>query len=212
MKMKQFAVTAILSLTLIVSACGKNNQSTSADTSAAAAAATVPPCTVNCGTNTFTNTSTGTGTGTGTGQPPLTFTINQLGASTVFTTGSITTDNVLKARFVVTAGNGNHVWQASELKVTVVVNGIQFTPTYTSSNYIYGQISDGPSNLMDFSSYITPGQPVTITVENPSNDFYCTYPYNNPLFEQYPGCRKTVFATHYWAGQLIVQTSATQSI
>lgn len=158
-----------------------------------------------------------------TGQAPLSYEFSKYGNET-YTTGTITTDNVLKVKFKVTAGQGNSVHQATELKVTIAVNGTEVTPTYTSSNYVYGKVGE-TSNVIDLSSYLSPGVPVTITVKNPMNDFYCTYwagyywdstTYSyqpvNPLYNSYPGCRKAVYQSHTWSGNLIVQTNSTTDI
>lgn len=157
------------------------------------------------------------------GTAPLSYEFTRTGAQT-FTTGNITTDNILKVRFKVTTGQGNSVHQATELKVTIAVNGVEVTPTYTSENFVYGQVGE-TSNVMDLSQYITPGMPVAITVKFPMNDFYCTYwggwyldeetwTYKpvNPQYNVYPGCRKAVHSTHNWSGILTVQTSSTSSI
>lgn len=159
------------------------------------------------------------------GGAPLSYEFTRNGTQT-YTTGSITTDNVLKIKFKVTAEQGNQVWKASELKVTIAVNGVEVTPTYTSNQYIYGKVGE-TSNVVDLSAYITPGVASVITVKLPKNDFYCTYVPNpfytfdyttytyvpvNPQYGQYPGCRKEVYKTHNWSGILTVQTSATQAI
>jgi len=142
----------------------------------------------------------------------------------------ITTDNVLKVKFRVNAEQGNHIHKATELKVTISMGGTEVEPKYTTSNYTYGQVGE-TSNVIDLSSYATPGQPVNIQIKLPKNDFYCTYwggyywntsaPYSplyglaqavNPQYNQYPGCRKEVHAVHNWGGVLIVQTSNTQAI
>lgn len=160
----------------------------------------------------------------GGGGAPLSYEFTRLGDQT-YTTGTIKTDNVLKVKFKVTAEQGNQVWKASELKVTIAVNGVEVTPTYTSSQYLYGMVGE-TSNVVDLSSYITPGVALTITVKLPKNNFYCTYvpqPFYmpdgfggwtpvNPQYNQYPGCRKEVYRTHNWSGILTVQTSATQAI
>ena len=167
----------------------------------------------------ITSTSTSTNTASA---PPLSYEFTLNGAQTAVTP-QITTDNVLKVKFRVTAEQGNSVHKASELKVTIAMNGTEVTPQYTSNNYTYGLVGE-TSNVIDLSSYVTPGVPVQITVKNPANDFYCTYwggyfydGYGvkqnvNPLYNVYPGCRKAVNALHNWSGVLIVQTSSTQSI
>lgn len=160
-----------------------------------------------------------------TGTAPLSYEFTKLGNET-YVTGNITTDNVLKVRFKVTTGQGNIVHQASELKVSIAVNGTEVTPSYTENNYVYGRVGE-TSNIADLSAYITPGVPLQITVKTPMNDFYCTYAPNpfyywdqntgsyqpvNPLYNSYPGCRKAVYSSHNWSGILIVQTSTTSAI
>ncbi len=157
--------------------------------------------------------------------PPLSYEFSLNGNQNA-TTPNITTDNVLKVKFKVTAEQGNHVHKATELKVTIRVNGTDVTPQYTSSNYTYGRVGE-TSNVINLSSYVTPGVPVQIQVILPKNDFYCTYVPNpfyywdpntgayqptNPQYNAYPGCRKEVHSTHKWSGILIVQTSSTQAI
>jgi hypothetical protein len=155
----------------------------------------------------------------------LSYEFTLLGSQTA-TTPNTTTDNVLKVKFRVTADQGNSAHQASELKVTIAVGGTEVTPQYTSSNYTFGQIGE-TSNVIDLSSYVTPGMPVQIVIKDPKSDFYCTYaptPFYywdpntysyvavNPLYNSYPGCRKAVFSSHNWGGVLYVQTSHTQPI
>lgn len=160
------------------------------------------------------------------GLSPLTYEINRTGSQT-YTTPAITTDNVLKVKFRVGASQGNIMHQASELNVLISVNGTEITPLYLADNWNYGRVGE-TSNVIDLSSSISPGVPVTITVKNAKNDFYCTYSdmqwqYNqnlymweykntNPLYNSYPGCRKEVFSSHTWSGVLIVQTNNTTSI
>lgn len=222
----QKPVIALLAASLLLSACGKTKRfepQVSGNTSVTGVTVPSP------GSPPVTPTPPSTPTGVA----PYSYEFSKLGYET-YTTGTITTDNVLKVKFQVTAEQGNSVHKASELKVTLVVNGHEVTPTYTSSNYVYGQVGE-TSNVIDLSSYITPGVPATITVKLPANDFYCTYaptPFYyfdyttytyepvNPLYGSYPGCRKAVFAgtgsghtgAHTWSGVILVQTSATDSI
>lgn len=148
-------------------------------------------------------------------------------------TGQINTDGVLKVKFRVSADQGNNVHQATELSVKIAVGGTEVTPTFTNNNYTYGAVGE-TSNVIDLSQYITQGQPVTIVVKSPKNDFYCTFRPNpfyyfdsgtgayqptNPYFNNYPGCRKPVFVntsnsslSHDWGGVLLVQTSSTSAI
>ncbi len=155
-----------------------------------------------------------------------------LGTQVMATPNTITTDNVLKVKFRVTADQGNVVWKATELKVTIAVNGTEVTPMYTNNNYTFGIVGE-TSKVIDLSSYVTPGQNLQITIKNPENDYYCTYwggyywntsaPVSwfgmypvaeqvNPQYNAYPGCRKKVFSSHNWGGVLYVQTSSTQAI
>lgn len=218
---KPILTLAILAVAFSLSACGKTNRSVSG-ISTGAGVVTVPPSN-STSTVTFTNTSTSTSTSTNTSSsPPLSYEFT-LNGSQVAQTPTITTDNVLKVKFRVTAEQGNNFHKASELKVTIAMNGTEVTPQYTSSNYTYGMVGE-TSNVIDLSSYVSPGVPVKITVKNPANDFYCTYwggTYKdgygviqpvNPLYNVYPGCRKAVNSLHNWSGVLIVQTSSTQSI
>lgn len=216
---------AILIAAFALSACGKTKRA-GGDT-ASNGAVTIPPappCYSNCGGENPApipqNPSNPEPTA-----PPLSFEFTLNGTQTA-STPNITTDNVLKVKFRVTAEQGNHVHKATELKVTFAVGGTEVTPTYTSSNYTYGMVGE-TSNVVDLSSYVTPGQPVKIIVKAPKNDFYCTYapsPFYywdpntyayqpvNPQYNSYPGCRKEVHSSHNWSGVLIVQTSSTQSI
>lgn len=213
------ALLAVFATGLILSACGKTTRNSTATDSPTGSSVVVPP-------PTFTATATSTATSTSTsGTAPLSFEFTKLGSQAVITP-SFNTDNVLKVKFRVTAEQGNSVWKATELKVTIAFNGTEVTPTYTANNYTYGIIGE-TSGVIDLSSYLTPGVPVQIVVKNPSNDFYCTYVPNpfyyfdsgtgtyqptNPQYNAYPGCRKAVFATHNWSGVLLVQTSSTQAI
>lgn len=218
---KPTLILAILTVAFTLSACGKTNRGVTA-TSSGAGVVTIPPST-STSTTTFTNTSTSTSTSTNTSSsPPLSYEFTLKGDQAA-QTPTITTDNVLKVKFRVTAENGNNIHKATELKVTIAMNGTEVTPTFTSSNYTYGLVGE-TSNVIDLSSYVTPGVPVKITVKNPANDFYCTYwggyywdangvqQKVNPLYNVYPGCRKAVNSVHNWSGVLIVQTSSTQSI
>jgi hypothetical protein len=219
----------ILVLTALVAVfalngCGKTTRTS--DTTSAGAVAITPSPYTDTNTNTYTNTDTSTDTGTSTGtNPPLSYEFTLLGTQTAVTP-NITTDNVLKVKFKVTTNQGVSAHQASELAVTIAMNGVEVQPKYTSSNYTYGEIGE-TSNVIDLSSYVTPGQSVQITVKNPMNDFYCTYapvPFYywdpttyayqpvNPLYNAYPGCRKAVYSGHNWSGDLIVQTSNTLAI
>jgi hypothetical protein len=212
------ALLAVFATGLLLSACGKTTRnSTATDAPTSAPVIVAPPV--------FTMTSTSTSTSTSTtGTAPLSFEFTKLGSQAVITP-AFNTDNVLKVKFRVTAEQGNSVWKATELKVTIAFNGTEVTPTYTASNYTYGLIGE-TSAVIDLSSYLTPGVPVQILVKSPSNDFYCTYipsPFYyfdqygqqqqvNPQYNSYPGCRKAVFTNHNWSGVLTVQTSSTQAI
>lgn len=212
------ALLMVFATGLTLSACGKTKRANATTPATGSAPIVAPP--VFTSTNTSTSTSTSTG-----GTAPLSFEFTKKG-NEIVVTNSITTDNVLKVKFRVTAEQGNHVWKASELKVTLAFNGTEVTPTYTSSNYTYGLVGE-TSNVIDLSSYLTPGVPVQITIKAPKNDFYCTYQPNpfyyfdsatgtyqptNPQYNAYPGCRKEVFTNHNWSGVLVVQTSSTQAI
>jgi hypothetical protein len=210
----------LMAAILILPACGKTKRSGAAVNNVGAGSSN------STWTNTSTSTSTGTNTCTGNScspqptDPPLSFEFS-LNGNQVATTPSITTDNVLRVRFRVTAEQGNNVWKASELKVTIAAGGTEVTPTFTNSNFSYGQVGE-TSNIMDLSSYITPGQPVQIVVKNPANDFYCTYANwywdgfqwlnTNPQYNLYPGCRKAVQSMHKWSGVLTIQTSSTRAL
>lgn len=217
------SVLTILIAAFTLSACGKTNRASSSTGKAEAVVIPPAPCTADCvvePTPTPNPTSNPTPT-----SPPLSYEFTLKGNQAA-STGNITTDNVLKVKFKVTAEQGNHVHKASELKVTFSVGGTEVTPNYTSSNYTYGRVGE-TSNVVDLSSYVTPGQAVTIQVKLPKNDFYCTYSPNpfyywdpntgayqptNPQYNAYPGCRKEVHSTHNWSGVLYVQTSSTRSI
>jgi hypothetical protein len=161
---------------------------------------------------------------------PLSFEFTAYGGQAVITP-PFSTDNVLKVKFVPGTTQGNNFHSASELAVTLVTNNTEFVPKYTTSNYTYGMVNE-QSNVIDMSGYITPGNNIQITVKTPKNDYYCTYAPNpfyyfdgtqyvptNPLYNNYPGCRRDVFVntsdntkSHKWSGKLIVQTSNTQAI
>lgn len=215
-KLPAYAIIAILGLTL--GACGSTKR--------VAPKVSTTPSTSSAPTVPLPSDPTDPGTPPPvSGTAPLSYEFTKQGGQS-FTSGSITTDNVLKVRFKVSAGQGNSVHQATELKVTIAVNGVEVTPTYTNDNYVYGRVGEA-SNVMDLSQYITPGVPVTITIKSPMNDFYCTYapqPFYywdqntwsyqpvNPQYNVYPGCRKAVHSSHNWSGVLTVQTSSTSSI
>lgn len=210
---------SFLALTLILSACGKTTRTASyAGSSSSGGSSSNPTYTyTNTSTGTYTYTDTDTGTNVGTA-PALSYEFTAKGNQAV-ATGNITTDNVLKVKFRVTAEQGNQVWKASELKVTLSINGAEVTPTYTNSNYTYGRVGE-TSNVIDLSGYVSPGVPVQIVAKAPKNDFYCTYwggvnadgSYVNPQYNSYPGCRKEVFTNHNWSGVILIQTSSTVSI
>ncbi|MGZ3693258.1 MAG: hypothetical protein ACXWQO_03570 [Bdellovibrionota bacterium] len=212
------ALVTIFATGLLLSACGKTSRVAATEDATGTAAIIAAP------TYTMTTTSTSTSTSTS-GTAPLSFEFTKLGSQAVITP-AFNTDNVLKVKYRVTAEQGNSVWKATELKVTIAFNGTEVTPTYTANNYTYGLIGE-TSAVIDLSSYLTPGVPVQIVVKNPSNDFYCTYVPNpfyyfdngtgtyqptNPQYNAYPGCRKAVFSSHNWSGVLLVQTSSTQAI
>lgn len=213
---------AALVVAISLNACGKTNRM--ASTNSTTEALTVPPPPTSTNTNTNTNTSTSTSTNTNVQlDPPLSFEFDLQGSQTAITP-AFQTDNVLKVKFVPGSHQGNSFHSASELAVTLAVNGTEFTPQYTSNNYTYGLVGE-TSKVIDMSSYIQPGANVQITIKNPKNDFYCTYAPNpfyywdgtqyapvNPLYNVYPGCRKAVYSSHYWSGKLIVQTSHTTAI
>ena len=207
MKHQKTWVGSILALLilLILCGCGKSAEESDAESD-------------NGLTTTYaSSTSTDSETSVGT-DPALSYEISLKGDEAA-TTGKITTDNVLKVRFRITADQGNNVHQASELAMVIAVNGTEMSPTFTDSAYTYGRVGE-TSNLLDFSSYLTAGKKVKVTVKSPKNDFYCTYwgGYNsdgtwvNPLYNSYPGCRKAVNANHTWSGVLLVQTSSTEAI
>ncbi|RZA05824.1 MAG: hypothetical protein EOP11_11875 [Proteobacteria bacterium] len=222
MKLKNLPITLLTlgAIALTLSACGKTTRSASYSGNASGGGTSTLPTNTftNTTSNTFTYTDTSTTTPTTGTQPALSYEFTATGQQAI-ATGNISTDNVLKVKFRVTAEQGNHVWKASELKVTLSVNGTEVTPTYTNSNYTYGRIGE-TSNVIDLSSYVTAGSPVNIVVKAPKNDFYCTYwaglnadgSYVNPQYNSYPGCRKEVFTNHNWSGVVIVQTSSTVAI
>lgn len=171
----------------------------------------------------------------GPGEPLYSYEFERIGYDQDFTTGNLTTDNTLRVAFEVGnnigADSGNNTFQASELKVTIEVNGVERSPRYDaagcpSGGCTYGRASDGRSMAIDFSDVLVPGQPVTIRVKNPFYSFFCEYPYYNPLYMQYPTCYKKVnnpttaniggntvqVAGHVWSGRLIVQTDTTLSL
>jgi hypothetical protein len=212
-----FNLAMIAALGLSLGACGSTKRVASPTT-------TTTPSTTPSPTTPTTPTTPVTPPPT-TGTAPLSYEFTRTGNQT-YVTGNITTDNVLKVRFKVTVGQGNSVHQATELKVTLAVNGTEVTPSYTTNNYAYGRVNE-VSEIADLSAYITPGVPLQITVKSPMNDFYCTYVPNpfyyfdqttytyqavNPQYNAYPGCRKAVFSSHNWSGVLTVQTSSTQAI
>jgi hypothetical protein len=218
-KLPKMTIAAFI-LAVSLSACGKTNRSGSGAT--ATAAITSPGPSVTTWTNTWTNTSTSTNTSIAT-DPPLSFEFTLTGNQTAITP-AFSTDNVLKVRFVPGATQGNNFHSASELAVTLTVNNTDFTPKYTSNQYTYGQVNE-QSNVIDISGYISPGANIQIVVKSPKSDFYCTYAPNpfyywdgtqwaptNPLYNNYPGCRKAVFSSHNWSGKLLVQTSNTTAL
>jgi hypothetical protein len=220
--MISLAALAILSFT----ACGKTSRdSTSTDSATTSPiGGTTPP-----GTSTFTSIGTTTTTSTSTGQAPLTFNITLNGNQNAITP-SFSTDNVLKVKFTPGTTQGNSFHSASELAVTLTLNGLTFTPQYTASNYTYGQVGE-TSNVIDLSSHVSQGSTIQLGVISPKSDYYCTYSPNpfyyttgydasgqpiqaptNPLYNSYPGCRKAVFSNHQWSGTITVQTSSTSAI
>lgn len=214
---KPYLALAILASALALSACGKTNRSSNGDETGTVEvpATTPPPCYVDCSDD---DDDDDTPTNPGPTAPPLSYEFTLNGGQAA-TTGNITTDNVLKVKFRVGAEQGNAIHSASELKVTIAVGGTEVTPNYTDNSYVYGRVGE-TSNVINLSSYVTPGQKVKIVIKNPMNDFYCTYwggynidgSYVNPLYNSYPGCRKAVNSKHQWSGTLLVQTSSTKAI
>ena len=214
--MISLAALAILSFT----ACGKTSrESTSTDTTTTAAVTAFNPPT----TATFTSIGTSTSTTTSSGLAPLSFSFTLNGNQNAITP-EFSTDNVLKVKFAPGTTQGNSFHSASELNVTLTLNGQSFSPQFTSANYSYGAVGE-TSNVIDLSGYVSQGSKVQIGVINPKSDFYCTYSPNpfyywdgtqyaptNPLYNSYPGCRKAVFSSHQWSGTVIVQTSSTIAI
>lgn len=153
---------------------------------------------------------------------PLSFELSELGAQEV-AIPDIATNNLLKVKFTVGLEQGSNLHQATELKITITVNGTEVSPSFTSNNYMYGPVGQS-SNVLDLSSYIVPGQPVRITLKQPKSDYYCTFwggyytdsngvnQLVNPLYNQYPGCRKEINPAHTWSGTLTVQTNSTEAI
>lgn len=229
--MKTLKPTLILAvLALSLSACGKTQRTSSVS---AENAVVIPPAPCSdCNGDVVVPTTPTSPNPTGGTQAPLSYEFTLKGNQAA-STGAINTDGVLKVKFRVTPDQGNNIHQATELSVKIAVGGTEVTPTFTSSNYVYGQVGE-TSNVIDLSQYVTQGQSVTIVVKSPKNDFYCTYRPNpfyywdagtysyqptNPYFNNYPGCRKPVFVntsdsskSHNWGGVLIVQTSSTTAI
>ena len=220
MKRSFLPVAFTVVLAISINGCGKTQRTTSTDASVSSSVAVPPPSPPPAPPP-----SPPPSPPPITGSAPLTYSFTKLGTEN-FVTPAITTDNVLKIKFTVSPDQGNSVWKASELKVFVHVAGTSVTPTYTSSNYVYGNVGE-TSNVIDLSSYLQPGQSPSITIDTPANDFYCTYAPNpfyywsestyswqptNPQYNQYPGCRKAVFRNHNWGGTLTIQTSTTQAI
>lgn len=223
MKNQKLPIMMLAALVVAISfnGCGKTNRATDMQVSGITSPNLPPPPTY---TSTNTNTSTSTSTNTNVQlDPPLSFEFTLTGSQTAITP-AFQTDNVLKVKFVPGTTQGNSFHSASELAVTLSVNGTEFTPQYTSNNYTYGLIGES-SNVINMSSYIQPGANVQITIKNPKSDYYCTYAPNpfyywdgtqyapvNPLYNVYPGCRKAVYTNHNWSGKLLVQTSSTNAI
>jgi hypothetical protein len=220
MKINSLPVMPIAALFLAValSACGKTDMSSSTQTAASVSVASAPTVT----TYTYTNVSTNTDTGTTSG-PPLQFSFTLNGGQTAITP-AFTTDNVLVVTFTPGQTEGNNFHSASMLEVVLGYNNLSFTPNYESSNYNFGLIGE-QSNTLDLSNYISPGQNIQISVGSPQSDFYCTYAPNpfyyfdgtqyspvNPLYNQYPGCYRSVPSTQQWSGTITVQTSGTSAI
>ncbi len=198
------AYIAILTVALALSACGKTKRASTGSASApigGSAPVVITPTPIEPEPTPTTPTAAGA---------PISFEFTRKGNEAVMT-GDINTDNVLKVKFRVTHDQGSLFHQATELSVVIAVNGTEVNPTYTANGYYYGRVNE-VSNVIDLSDYITPGTPVRILVKNPKNDFYCTYIHYNPLYNQYPGCRKAVHSSHNWGGVLTVQTSSTRAI
>lgn len=207
---KFIPMLAVMAVSMIAVGCGSSKKDAPKTTSSAAVVA--PP--------TVTPPPPGGGTPPGaTGTAPYSFEITKTGTN-VYTTSTISTDNILKVKLKVGSYQGNNVHQATWLKTTITVNGHDVVPSYEASNYTYGVVGQ-TSNVIDFSADLSPGVPVTITVKQPMNDFYCTYwaGYDpntwqpiNPLYNSYPGCLKDVFSSHTWTATLYVQTNSTSAI
>lgn len=159
----------------------------------------------------------------GGGDSPLSFSVDEVGGSAIFTTTEISTDNVLRVRYEVGPA-GNQFFDGTDVRVEISVNGSTRIPRYTTDPNCpnggceYGRPSDGASDIMDFSSVVTPGVPITIQVTQARYNWYCysgTYP---GFYDPYNGCNYRLvqdpnpsinFPGHYWKGRLIVQTHNT---
>lgn len=164
----------------------------------------------------------------GSGTSPLSYEIALYGGSAVFMTNGIVTDNVLKVRYEVGPA-GNQVFDATDVRVEITVNGSTRVPKYTTDPNCpaggceYGRPSDGPSEPMDFSGSLSPGVPVVVRVTQARYNWYCytgLYPGGIPQYNPYEGCNYRLVLDpfnngsqsspgHYWRGRLIVATNAT---
>ncbi len=158
----------------------------------------------------------------GGGDSPLSFSVHEVGGSAIFQTTEIDTDNVLRVRYEVGPA-GNQYFDGTDVRVEITVNGSTKIPRYTTDpdcspqGCEYGRPSDGASEIMDFSSVITPGVPITIQITNARYNWYCYVFYNPHQDCTYYNLVKNPnssisFPGHYWEGRLIVQTHNTSAV
>ncbi len=159
------------------------------------------------------------------GESPLVFDIEQKGPD-AFTTEVVEgADSVLKIHYQV-GDIGTNAISATEMKVKITVNGQSKTPRYTtdskctdsSKKYcVYGRPADGKSAVMDFSSAISPGAKLTITITPQMSDFHCQLylrygDYLSAIFyDRKKGyCNYTkIPSAMFWEGTLTVQVDDT---
>jgi len=160
-------------------------------------------------------TSTGENSGSSTGVPPIVTRVGGVGYSS--TTFTVQVNKVLKVKFTPgiqdeAAPQSNYVYHYSKLGIFVSIEGRTRQATEMLSNGLFDQKPE-TSRIIDLSTSFsrTCGgdedcrQNVTITIDQPNNDFWCLNAYANCPWSHVPD-------GHPWHGTLTIQTDDTDAI
>jgi hypothetical protein len=128
----------------------------------------------------------------------------------------------LKARFVV-GSSGTNIHSASNLTVTINVDGVDYSPTWAAGTKAMGMAGQA-SDIINLNNTVNRIQG-DIEIHSAKSDYYCGYAPNpfyqwngsayvpvNPLYNVYPQCEKAVEPSAPWSGTLILETDDTGAI